>query len=66
MMAELLTVDDAAKILRLRPATVRRMARDGRLPAVRLARGWRFLEDDLRRWLEQNRWTTDTPTTGRK
>ena len=66
MMAELLTVSDAARILRLRPVTVRRMARDGRLPAMRLPGGWRFLEADLHRWLEQNRWTTATPKTGTK
>lgn len=65
-MAKLLTTRDAADVLRLSEYTVRQMARDGRLPAMRLPGGWRFLEADLHRWLEQNRWTTAIPKTGTK
>lgn len=45
--AELLTAAEAAKRLRLHPKTVVRMARDGRLPAVKVGTGWRFEPDRL-------------------
>lgn len=41
--ADLLTTEDAAKIMRVTPATVRKMAREGRLPvAVRIGAQMRF------------------------
>lgn len=44
---ELLTPAEAANRLRLHPKTVVRMARDGRLPAVKVGTGWRFHPDRL-------------------
>lgn len=43
----LLTPAQAAERLRLHPKTVVRMARDGRLPAVKVGTGWRFRADQL-------------------
>jgi len=43
----LLTATEAAERLRLHPKTVVRMARDGRLPAVKVGTGWRFHPDRL-------------------
>lgn len=43
----LLTPAQAAERLRLHPKTVARMARDGRLPAVKVGTGWRFRSDQL-------------------
>lgn len=43
----LLTPAQAAERLRLHPKTVVRMARDGRLPAVKVGTGWRFRTDQL-------------------
>jgi len=43
----LLTSTQAAERLRLHPKTVVRMARDGRLPAVKVGTGWRFRPDQL-------------------
>jgi excisionase family DNA binding protein len=43
----LLTVEEAALFLRLKPGTVRKMARQHRLPALKVGRGWRFLSSDL-------------------
>jgi excisionase family DNA binding protein len=45
--AELLTPAEAAERLRLHPKTVARMARDGRLLAVKVGTGWRFRSDQL-------------------
>lgn len=43
----LLTPAQAAERLRLHPKTVVRMARDGRLSAVKVGTGWRFHADQL-------------------
>jgi excisionase family DNA binding protein len=43
----LLTPAQAAERLSLHPKTVARMARDGRLPAVKVGAGWRFRPDQL-------------------
>lgn len=43
----LLTPAQAAERLSLHPKTVVRMARDGRLPAVKVGTGWRFHADQL-------------------
>lgn len=43
----LLTPTQAAERLHLHPKTVVRMARDGRLPAVKIGTGWRFHPDQL-------------------
>jgi excisionase family DNA binding protein len=48
---QLLTVEEAATMLRLTPATVRMWARDGRLPSYKM--GYRTLVDvsDLQRFI---------------
>lgn len=46
-MDGLLTPAEAAERLRLHPKTVVRMARDGRLPAVKIGTCWRFRADQL-------------------
>ena len=46
-MAEVLTADEVALYLRTSPGTVKRMAKAGRLPAVKVGRTWRFRKADL-------------------
>lgn len=43
----LLTPAQAAERLRLHPKTVVRMARDGRLPAIKIGTGWRFHPEQI-------------------
>lgn len=42
------TVEDVAHYLRLRQETVRTMARDGRLPSVKVGKKWRFYSDQVK------------------
>ena len=49
-----MTVEELADILRLQPETVRQMARDGRLPARKIGRVWRFSSLDVEKWLSVN------------
>ncbi len=48
----LLTVDEVARILRLKPETIRSMARRGDLPAIKLGRVWRFRSSSISQMLE--------------
>ena len=42
--------EDAAKFLRLHAATVKRMAREGQIPAFRIGNRWRFRPSELDAW----------------
>ena len=57
---DLLTAEEVARRLRVRPATVYAAAADGRLPAVRFWRGRRkslvrFLAKDVEQWIHDRR-----------
>lgn len=42
-----LTVDEVAEMLRINKSTVYRMAKEGRIPATRVGRQWRFRQKAL-------------------
>jgi excisionase family DNA binding protein len=46
-----MTVDQVADYLQVRPATVRKKARQGLLPGAKIGRDWRFRKADLDAWL---------------
>lgn len=48
----LLTVNEVAVILRLKPDTIRSMARRGDLQAIKLGRLWRFRRSSISHLLE--------------
>jgi nitrogen PTS system EIIA component len=50
-----LTTEEAARVLRVHPETMRRWAREGTIPAAKLGNrgGFRFKRVDLDRFLEQ-------------
>ena len=47
----LCTVDEIAQVLRLQPETIRQMARDGRIPAHKVGRVWRFDRREVQEWI---------------
>ena len=50
------TPEEAANILRVKPETIRRWARSGKLTGALLGGGvWRFTEDDLQRFIDASR-----------
>jgi len=53
-MKELLTTQELAKYLKIRPETVLRKSRKGELPAVKIGRQYRFDVDQINNWLLQN------------
>lgn len=51
---EVLTADDVAQLLRVSAKTVKRMAGEGRLPAQRVGRAWRFSHAAVLQWLGES------------
>ena len=49
----ILTVHEVAEYLRMSEAKVYRLAKEGRLPVVRIGKAWRFRKDLLDDWLSQ-------------
>ena len=49
---DLLTTDEAAAFLKISPATLQRLARAGRIPAVKVGKLWRFRKAALDAWLD--------------
>lgn len=47
-MEQYLTVDEAAKLLRVHPETIRRMIRRGDLPFIRVGKTYRIDSSDIR------------------
>ncbi len=49
----IMTIAEVAKYLGLHELTVRRLAREGELPALKLGRQWRVKRDLLEKWIEK-------------
>lgn len=48
----IMTIADVAEHLGLHELTVRRLAREGAIPALKLGRQWRVKRDLLEKWIE--------------
>jgi excisionase family DNA binding protein len=53
-VAEVLTADEAALLLRVSTKTVLALARGGVLPGEKVGRAWRFVRSDLLHYLRGN------------
>lgn len=53
VMDRFVTVAEVARQLRVSNMTVYRLVRSGQLAAVRVGRGYRLREEDVRRYLQQ-------------
>ncbi len=54
-MTTWLTLEEAAKHLKIGKSTIYRLAREGDLPAHRMGRVWRFDVDELDAWVKNHR-----------
>jgi excisionase family DNA binding protein len=54
-IAEVLTAEEAADLLRVSTKTVLTLARDGNLPGEKVGRAWRFLRSDLLNYVGGNK-----------
>ena len=51
MMPEIMTTKEVAKYLRLHEITVCKHAAEGKMPAVRVGRVWRFDKEAIDKWI---------------
>jgi excisionase family DNA binding protein len=49
----IMTISEVAAYLGLHELTVRRLAREGAIPALKLGRQWRVKRDLLEKWIEK-------------
>lgn len=49
---ETLTPNEVAKILKLHPFTVTRLAREKKIPGFKVGGVWRFRKDRFERWID--------------
>ena len=49
-LTEAYTSEEIAKYLKLHPYTIRRLAREKKIPAFRVGGQWRFRKDDIDKW----------------
>ena len=58
---ETLTPTEVAKILKLHPFSVTRLARQKKLPAFKVGGVWRFQKDQFERWIDRMIRSQDVP-----
>jgi len=49
----IMTIGEVARYFSLHELTVRRLAREGKMPAFKIGRQWRVKKDLLDRWIER-------------
>ncbi len=50
-----LTVKQVAELLSVNERTVYRMAQAGKIPAFKVSGAWRFMEEDILHWIEEQK-----------
>jgi len=54
MATTLMTVKQVADYLQLKESTIYAWAQDGKIPAIKIGRTWRFRQVDFDAWLERH------------
>jgi PTS system nitrogen regulatory IIA component len=52
----LLTIDEVAVFLHMNPMTVYAWVKDGRIPAFKIGRVWRFRKTEIEEWLRKQKY----------
>ncbi len=52
---EIMTLEETAKYLKIGKSTLYKMAREGKIPAVKIANQWRLRKEDIDKWLHEIR-----------
>ena len=52
LMANVLTLEEAAEFLKVHPSTIYRLVKNRNLPAFKVGSDWRFNLESLNRWIE--------------
>ena len=52
MDADILTIEQVAKYLKLQPQTIYKWAQEGQIPATKIGKEWRFRKSILDEWID--------------
>jgi len=50
---KLLTPEEVGSLFKIKVRQVKELARQGKIPAIKVGKVWRFPEDSLRDWMEK-------------
>jgi excisionase family DNA binding protein len=53
-MDEIMTIEEVAKYLKLKPQTIYTWAQNGKIPAAKLGKEWRFKRTVIDKWFNQH------------
>ena len=56
MDSDILTLDDLHSYLKIPKPTLYAMAQNGRMPAAKVGKHWRFRKSDIDEWLTAQKW----------
>ena len=65
-LSEAYTSEEVAQYLKLHPYTIRRLAREKKIPAFRVGGRWRFRIDDIDAWARAYPFVDEKETRGNK
>lgn len=51
----IMTLEETTKYLKIGKSTLYKMAREGKIPAVKIANQWRFRKEDIDKWFQEIR-----------
>lgn len=54
-LIETYTVEEVAHALKLHPYTIRRLSREGKIPAFKFGGQWRFDKAEIQKWMNKGR-----------
>jgi excisionase family DNA binding protein len=55
LISEILTIEELSAYLKIPKSTLYKLAREGKVPANKVGRHWRFQKRSIDRWLERER-----------
>ncbi|HEB62785.1 MAG TPA: DNA-binding protein [Bacteroidetes bacterium] len=53
-MDNIMTIEEVAKYLKMKPQTIYTWAQKGKIPAAKIGRDWRFRKDIIDAWFNQH------------
>jgi PTS system nitrogen regulatory IIA component len=53
-MDDIMTIEEVAKYLKLKPQTIYTWAKNGKIPAAKLEKEWRFKKSIIDKWFNQH------------
>lgn len=52
---ELLTADELSRALRVPKTTLYTLSQQGKIPAIKIGKHWRYIKGEIKKWIERNK-----------